>query len=61
MKVFRCLKLAYEAAEAGRHLSGCDERANEELVALFLKGKFILPTSKKHRKKYLMTINLHII
>ena len=27
MKVFRCLKLAYEAAEAGGHLSGCDERS----------------------------------
>ena len=38
-EVFRCLKLAYDAAHAGGTMPAALNGANEEAVALFLKGK----------------------
>jgi 1-deoxy-D-xylulose-5-phosphate reductoisomerase len=36
---FRCLRLAFEALEAGRTMTACMNAANEELVAGFLAGR----------------------
>lgn len=53
MKVFRCLKLAYEAAEAGGTYPAVMNGANEELVALFLKGKIHFTDIQKNIEKIL--------
>ena len=53
MKVFRCLKLAYEAAEAGGTYPAVMHGANEELVALFLKGKIHFTDIQKNIEKIL--------
>ncbi len=53
MEVFRCLKLAYEAADAGGTYPAAMNGANEELVAMFLAGKIRFTDIQKNIEKIL--------